>query len=45
VTCPTVDVAKVRTTILAIDLLLGRDRFAHRYIKDYNQRKKEGVGI
>jgi 5-methyltetrahydrofolate--homocysteine methyltransferase len=45
VTCPTVDVAKVRTTILAIDLLLGRDRFAQRYIKDYNQRKKEGVGI
>ncbi len=45
VTCPTVDVAKVRTTILAIDLLLGRDRFAQRYIKDYNQRKKESVGI
>jgi 5-methyltetrahydrofolate--homocysteine methyltransferase len=45
VTCPTVDVVKVRTTILAIDLLLGRDRFAQRYIKDYNQRKKESVGI
>ena len=38
VTCPTVDVRKVRPTVLAVDLLLGRDRFAQRYIKDYNQR-------
>ncbi|MDY7037476.1 MAG: dihydropteroate synthase [Thermodesulfobacteriota bacterium] len=38
VTCPTVDVRKVRPTVLAVDLLLGHDRFAQRYIKDYNQR-------
>lgn len=37
VTCPTVDAAKVRTAILAIDLILGRDRFAQRYIRHYNQ--------
>jgi 5-methyltetrahydrofolate--homocysteine methyltransferase len=39
VTCPTVDVAQVRATILATDLILGRDRFAQRYIKDYRQRQ------
>jgi len=33
VTCPTVDVAKVRPAILSIDLLLGRDRFAQRYLR------------
>ncbi|GAI76824.1 unnamed protein product, partial [marine sediment metagenome] len=35
VTCPTVDVAKVRQAVLAIDLLLGRDGYAQRYIKAY----------
>ena len=40
VTCPTVDAAKVRQTVLATDLIWGRDRFAQRYIKDYTQRKK-----
>jgi len=40
VTCPTVDAAKVRTAVLATDLLLGRDRFAQRFLRDYNQRKK-----
>ena len=40
VTCPTVDAAKVRQAILAIDLILGRDRFAQRYIRDYSQREK-----
>lgn len=39
VTCPTVDAAKVRSTILGIDLILGRDRFAQRYIKDYRRRQ------
>jgi 5-methyltetrahydrofolate--homocysteine methyltransferase len=39
VTCPTVDVAKVRPAVLSIDLILGRDRFAQRYIKDFRQRK------
>ena len=39
VTCPTVDVAKVRPAVLSIDLALGRDRFAQRYIRDFRQRK------
>ena len=38
VTCPTVDAARVRQAVLATDLLLGRDRYARRYIKDYRQR-------
>jgi 5-methyltetrahydrofolate--homocysteine methyltransferase len=38
VTCPTVDTAKVRSAVLAADLILGRDRFAQRYVKDYRQR-------
>ncbi|MBN2063140.1 MAG: dihydropteroate synthase [Deltaproteobacteria bacterium] len=40
VTCPTVDADKVRPSILATDLLLGRDRFAMRYISDFNKRRK-----
>jgi 5-methyltetrahydrofolate--homocysteine methyltransferase len=39
VTCPTVDVAKVRPPVLSVDLVLGRDRFAQRYIRDFRQRK------
>ena len=38
VTCPTVDVAKVHQSVLAIDLILARDRYAQRYIKAYRQR-------
>ena len=38
VTCPTVNAARVRQAVLATDLLLGRDRYARRYIKDYRQR-------
>ena len=38
VTCPIVDVARVRPTVLAVDLLLGRDAYAMRYIKAYRQR-------
>jgi 5-methyltetrahydrofolate--homocysteine methyltransferase len=38
VTCPTVDAAQVRPTILATDLILGRDRFAQCYVKSYRQR-------
>ena len=38
VTCPTVDAAKVRSTIAAIDLILGRDRFSQRFIKEYRRR-------
>ena len=39
VTCPTVDVARVRPAVLSIDLILGRDRFAQRYIREFRQRK------
>lgn len=39
VTCPTVDVAKVRPFVLSTDLVLARDRFAQRYIKAYRQRQ------
>jgi 5-methyltetrahydrofolate--homocysteine methyltransferase len=40
-TCPTVDVAKVRSTVLAVDLALGRDRYAMRYIQDYQKNLKK----
>jgi len=40
VTCPTVNVSKVRQAVLATDLILGRDRYARRYIKAYRQRQK-----
>jgi len=42
VTCPIVDVAKVRPAILAADLVLGRDDYAMRYIKGYKKRQKGG---
>ena len=38
VTCPTVDPISVGTTVIATDLVLGRDRFSMRYIKDYRNR-------
>jgi cobalamin-dependent methionine synthase I len=38
VTCPTIDVAKVRQAILSIDLILARDRFAQRYIREFRKR-------
>lgn len=38
VTCPIVDVARARPTVLAMDLLLGRDPYAMRYIKAFRQR-------
>ena len=40
VTCPTVNVTQVRQDVLSIDLILGRDRYAQRYIKAYRQRQK-----
>lgn len=40
VNCPIVDVAKVRPAVLATDLLLGRDDYAMRYLKDYKKRLK-----
>lgn len=36
-TCLIVDVAKVRTTVLATDLILGKDNRARRYIAAYRQ--------
>lgn len=41
VTCPIVDVAKVRPMVLAADLALGRDEYAMRYIEAYRQRRRE----
>jgi 5-methyltetrahydrofolate--homocysteine methyltransferase len=38
--CPIVDTAKVRSAILAADLLLGRDDYAMRYIKAFKKRSK-----
>ncbi len=40
VTCPIVDVARVRSIVLAADLVLGRDRRGRRYIEGYRQRQK-----
>ena len=40
VTCPIVDVARVRPAILATDLVLGCDDYAQRYIRGYRQRQK-----
>jgi len=36
-TCLIVDVAKVRSTVLATDLILGRDNRARRYVEAYRQ--------
>lgn len=41
VTCPTVDAAKVRAGVLSIDLILGRDRFAQRYTRNFRKRRRE----
>jgi 5-methyltetrahydrofolate--homocysteine methyltransferase len=38
-TCPTVNVDHVRSTVLAADLSLGRDRFAMRYIQDFRKQQ------
>ena len=38
VTCPVVDVAKVRAFVLATDALLGRDTYMKRYIQAYRER-------
>jgi len=40
-TCLIVDAAKVRSNILAADLVLGRDKRARRYIEAYRQRPKQ----
>lgn len=41
VTCPVVNVAKARKSTLASDLILGRDKFAVRYIRYYRQNKEK----
>lgn len=38
ITCPTVNVAHVCSTVRAVDLILGRDRFAMRYIQDFRRQ-------
>jgi len=38
VNCPIVDVAKVRSIVLATDLALNRDKRARRYIDAFRQR-------
>lgn len=40
VTCPVVDVAKVRSFVLATDALLGRDTYMKRYIQAYREQSK-----
>jgi 5-methyltetrahydrofolate--homocysteine methyltransferase len=40
VTCLITDAAKSRSVTLAVDLLLGRDRFARRYVKAYRKHMK-----
>ncbi len=37
VTCPTVNVAKVRPTVLSADMILGRDNHSLRYIRAYRR--------
>jgi len=40
-TCLITDTAKVRPTVMASDLILGRDKHARRYIEAYRQRPKQ----
>lgn len=41
VTCPVVNVSKVRPHIMATDLILGRDSYASRYIRYYRENKAQ----
>ena len=45
VSCLIVDVSKVRPTVLAADLILGRDKHARRYIEAYRQHHRLQEGI
>ncbi len=38
VTCPTVDPIKMRQPLRAMDLILGKDRYAQRFLKDFRAR-------
>jgi 5-methyltetrahydrofolate--homocysteine methyltransferase len=42
VNCPIVDVAKIRPSVLATDLILNRDKYAKLYVKAYQQRQDTG---
>lgn len=39
-----VDAAKVKSTVLATDLILGRDRFARRFIENHRKRQQMSQG-
>jgi 5-methyltetrahydrofolate--homocysteine methyltransferase len=41
ITCLITDAAKVRPTVIAADLVLGRDKHARRYIGAYRQRQEQ----
>lgn len=41
VNAPIVNAARVRQAVLAVDVLLGRDEFAMRYIKHYRKKQKK----
>lgn len=41
VNCPIVDVAKIRPLVLAVDLALGRDDYAMRFLKAYRDRRRD----
>ena len=41
VNCPIIDVAKARPVILASDLILGKDKYAARYIRAYKHRRQD----
>lgn len=41
ITCPVVDVAKVRKHALAADALLGKDPHMRRFIQDFRRRQKQ----
>jgi 5-methyltetrahydrofolate--homocysteine methyltransferase len=41
--CPIVDAAKVRPSILAADLLMGRDDYSMRYLKAFRRRQQRGA--
>jgi 5-methyltetrahydrofolate--homocysteine methyltransferase len=41
VKCPIVDVAKMRPSVLAVDLAMGHDQYAMRYIKGFRERQKQ----
>jgi 5-methyltetrahydrofolate--homocysteine methyltransferase len=39
VTSLIVDVARVRPIVMAVDLILARDRYARRYVEEYRRRQ------